>query len=63
MKDVFPKLFSIASLKNAIVGDLRERERGEGGHWEVQFRRPFQDWEIEEVIRFLELIYLLQVQE
>ena len=29
----------------------------------MHFRRPFQDWEIEGVSQFLELIYVEKVQE
>ena len=30
--------------------------RDGGGCWEVHFRRSFQDWELEEVTRFLEKV-------
>ena len=62
LKSTFPVLFIIASLKNAIVADPWDRGGG-GGKWEFQFRRPFQDWEIQEVTHFLELIYPLKVPE
>ncbi|RVW83600.1 hypothetical protein CK203_039333 [Vitis vinifera] len=41
-------LEGITSHKNAIVVNLWEREGGRGGHWEIQVRRLFQDWELEE---------------
>ena len=55
-KDVYLTLFKLSSHKNAIVADLWGREGGGGGCWEVSFRRPFQDWELEEVSRYLEHI-------
>ena len=63
LKDVYPTLFRIASHKNATVADLWKREGDKGGCWEVQFRRPFQDWKVEEVTHFLVFLYLLKVQE
>ena len=39
------------------------RQGGEGGCWEVHFRRSFQVWELEEVTRFLEHISAIKVQE
>ncbi|KAL6327375.1 hypothetical protein AAG906_018977 [Vitis piasezkii] len=52
LKDLFPLLFRIAANNSAIVADLWGRQEGGGGGWEVHFRRPFQDWELEEVNRF-----------
>ena len=52
LKDAYPTLFRTASHKNATVVDLWEREIGRCGCWEDQFRRPLQDWEMEEVTRF-----------
>ncbi|RVW34126.1 hypothetical protein CK203_084378 [Vitis vinifera] len=43
----------IAANNSATVADLWGRQEGGGGGWEVHFRRPFQDWELEEVNRFL----------
>ena len=62
LKDVYPTLFRITSHKNAIVVNLWEREGGRGGHWEIQVRRLFQDWELEEVTHFLEHIFPLKVE-
>ena len=39
------------------------RQRDGGGCWEVHFRRSFQDWELEEVTRFLDYISALKVHE
>ena len=63
LKDVYPTIFRITSHKNAIVAESWKREGDEGGCWEVHFRRPFQDWEEEEVTCFLGFLDLLKVQE
>ena len=63
LKDLFPLLFRIAANNSAIVADLWGRQEGGGGCWEVHFRRPFQDWELEEVNRFLSYISAVRVQE
>ena len=63
LKDLFPLLFRIAANNSAIVADLWGRQEGGGGGWEVHFRRPFQDWELEEVNRFLSYISAVRVQE
>ena len=57
-----PYYFRIVSHKNATVAESWKRE-GDGGCWEVHFRRPFQDWEVEEVTCFLGFLDLLKVQE
>ncbi|RVX13021.1 hypothetical protein CK203_009904 [Vitis vinifera] len=53
----------IATHNSAIVADLWGRQGGGGGGWEVHFRRPFHDWELEEVNRFLIHISAVKVQE
>nr|CAN74099.1 hypothetical protein VITISV_028591 [Vitis vinifera] len=63
LKDLFPLLFRIAANNSATVADLWGRQEGGGGGWEVHFRRPFQDWELEEVNRFLGYISAVRVQE
>ncbi|RVW56571.1 hypothetical protein CK203_086726 [Vitis vinifera] len=63
LKDLFPLLFRIAANNSAVVADQWGRQEGGGGGWEVHFRRPFQDWELEEVNRFLGYISAVRVQE
>ncbi|KAJ9689585.1 hypothetical protein PVL29_014989 [Vitis rotundifolia] len=63
LKDLFPLLFRIATHNSAIVADLWGSQGGGGGGWEVHFRRSFQDWELEEVNRFLSHISAVKVQE
>ena len=52
LKDMFPQLFRMATNNSAVVADLWGRQGGGGGGWEVHFRRPFHDWELEEVNLF-----------
>ena len=63
LKELFPLLFRIATHNSAVVADLWGRQGGGGGGWEVHFRRPFQDWELEEVNRFLVHISAVKFQE
>ena len=56
-------LFRIATHNSAVVADLWGRQGGGGRGWEVHFRRPFQNWELEEVNRFLVHISAVKVQE
>ena len=48
----FPTLFNLAVHKDARVVDVCDSSREEGG-WSPVFLRPFNDWEMEEVERFL----------
>ena len=49
---VYPSFFNLAMHKEATVADMWDRSRGEGG-WSPTFLRSVDDWEIEEVERFL----------
>ena len=53
----------LAAHNSAAVADLWGRQGGGSGCWEVHYRRSFQDWEFEEVTRFLEHISAVKVQE
>ena len=50
--NAFPTLFNLAALKDASVAEVWDSTRGDGG-WSPVFQRPFNDWEMEEVERFL----------
>ncbi|XP_059657206.1 uncharacterized protein LOC132303802 [Cornus florida] len=52
----FPSLFSIAVDKHAYVVDCYRLDSSEI-IWDVLFRRSFQDWEMDEVCAFLDLLY------
>ena len=56
----FPNLFRLTTQKNARAADLWNRESGEGG-WNPTFPRSFNDWEMEEVDRFLQILCRKQI--
>ena len=51
----FPNLFKLTAQKNARVADLWNWDSEEGG-WNPIFLRSFNDWEMEEVDRFLQVL-------
>jgi hypothetical protein len=63
LKGRFPELFRIASLPEASVKDLALFE-GSNFSWNVSFTRSVQDWELESVAEFMDVIYsMLPSQE
>ena len=56
----FPNLFRLTAQKFARVADLWNWESGEGG-WNPIFTRSFNDWEMEEVDRFLQILCRKQI--
>ena len=58
---MFPNLFRLTAQKNARVADLWNWDSGEGG-WNPIFLRSFNDWEMEEVNRFLQVLYSKQIR-
>ena len=55
MCSIYPSLFNLAVNKEATVVDTWDWGRGEGC-WSSTFLRPLNDWEIEEVERFLQTL-------
>ncbi|RVX12073.1 Protein detoxification 45, chloroplastic [Vitis vinifera] len=53
--EAFPSLYDLAVSKDAWVADCWD-STGEEGGWTPRFLRPFNDWEMEEVERFLSTI-------
>ena len=51
----FPTLFNLAVHKDARVVEVWDSSREEGG-WSPVFQRPFNDWEMGEVERFLHFL-------
>ena len=58
---MFPNLFRLTAQKNARVAELWNWDSGEGG-WNPIFLRSFNDWEMEEVDRFLQVLYRKQIR-
>ena len=56
LEDVFPELFGIANNKESSVAKLLS-SLGNGFNWNVNFVRRVQDWELESVVTFVDLIY------
>ena len=54
--NAFPTLFNLAAHKDARVADVWDLSREYGG-WSLVFLRPFNDWEVEEVERFLHFLH------
>ena len=52
----FPSLFNLAVHKDARVVDVWDSSTEDGG-WTPVFLRPFNDWELEEVERFLHCLH------
>ena len=61
MRSLFPSLFILALQKDAMVADLWDCNREEGG-WPPTFLRSFNDWEMEEVERFLSSIHRKKIR-
>ena len=61
MSNAFPNLFNMAVHKEAVVANVWDFSRAEGGSSPV-FVRDFNDWEMEEVERLLQLL-LMSYQE
>ena len=55
MSSRFPSLFNLALNKEAKVADIWDRGEG-AGSWSPTFLRPLNDWEIEEMVRFLQTL-------
>ena len=56
LKDGFPELFRIARNKEALVRDHIRYQNG-GVFWDLNLTRHAQDWELEAVFSFMELMY------
>ena len=56
LSNTFPNLFNMAAHKEASVANVWDFSRAKGG-WSLVFVKDFNDWEMEEVERFLQILY------
>uniref|UniRef100_A0A2N9HW63 Reverse transcriptase zinc-binding domain-containing protein n=1 Tax=Fagus sylvatica TaxID=28930 RepID=A0A2N9HW63_FAGSY len=55
LKEVFPTLFSCATHKDAVLSEVMVRQHGRV-IWNVNFGRNFNDWEMDTVTTFLNML-------
>ena len=51
----FPTLFSLAVQKDAMILEIWDA-LNDGG-WSPRFSRPFNEWEVREVVNFMKMIH------
>ena len=56
MKNNFPEQYNIANNMEASVAELLSFSAG-NYHWNINFIQPVQDWELELVVSFMDLIF------
>ena len=61
LRNTFPTLFNLAAHKESKVADIWDSSREEKG-WSAVFLRPFNDWEVEEVERFLHFLHSRKIR-
>ena len=57
----FPNLFNIATNKEAKVAEIWDSREGDGC-WSPTFLRPLNDWELQEMTRFLQILHGIKFQ-
>ena len=60
--DSFPSLYALAVHKEALLADLWDSSREEGG-WIPRFIRSFNDWELDEILCLLNIVQGKQIIE
>ena len=59
--NAFPTLFNVVAHKDATIAEVWDSSRVDGG-WSPVFQRPFNDWEMEEVERFLLVLHSKKIR-
>ena len=62
LREGFLELFRIARNTEALVADHLLISR-ETHHWDIHFVKTVQDWELESVVTFMELLYSCSVRQ
>lgn len=62
LENNFPKVYNIASNKDTSMAELLSSSEA-NYHWNINFIRLVQDWELESVASFRDLIYILDLVE
>ena len=57
----FLELFGFSSVKDSSIADVLRLSNGVS-HWDVRLSRLAQDWELESLISFMDLIYSKSVK-
>jgi hypothetical protein len=61
LQESFPDLFRLARGRDALVAHYMQ-VRNESTHWQLDFIRPIQDWELESISSYLDLLYSTKVK-
>jgi hypothetical protein len=61
LQERYPDLFRLARNKEALVTHYMQ-VRNDSTHWCLDFIRPIQDWEMESLSSFLDLLYTIKVK-
>ena len=60
LKLQFPDLYRMARFKNALVRDMLVFQ-GSNINWDVRFFRAAQDWEVDLITKFMDLLYSVNI--
>jgi hypothetical protein len=61
LKEVFPDLFGIARVKDALVTDFNMEVLGGSTQWNMSFVREAHDWEVSVFASFFQMLHLAMV--
>lgn len=61
LREAFPRLFILAQKKDALVADCFSWH-ADCPQWYITFHRALQDWKLDVMMDFLELLYSIKIQ-